>query len=200
MTLGGRAAQELVFNEVTTGAANDLEKVTHTAKQMIMRFGMSEKLGLRVLGRNPGHALPGPRDGLRARLLRGHGARHRRGDPPRDRGWSPACAQRARGAHRGAAQVVGDPHRARDDRQGSVPATAGRRERGGRVPAGPEPTTPEGKEAAADKRKRLPRPKPFPLPGQAMQPPPPEGAQPWRAGFSSRFRLARYGSITNSAK
>jgi cell division protease FtsH len=56
MTLGGRAAEELVFHEVTTGAANDLEKVTHTAKQMIMRFGMSEKLGPRVLGRN--HDLP----------------------------------------------------------------------------------------------------------------------------------------------
>jgi cell division protease FtsH len=56
MTLGGRAAEELVFHEVTTGAANDLEKVTHTAKQMIMRFGMSEKLGPRVLGRN--HDMP----------------------------------------------------------------------------------------------------------------------------------------------
>src|SRR6184192_199393 len=54
--LGGRTAEELVFNEVTTGAANDLEKVTHTAKQMIMRFGMSEKLGPRVLGRN--HDMP----------------------------------------------------------------------------------------------------------------------------------------------
>ncbi len=56
MTLGGRAAEELVFHEVTTGAANDLEKVTHTAKQMIMRFGMSEKLGPRVLGRD--HDMP----------------------------------------------------------------------------------------------------------------------------------------------
>jgi cell division protease FtsH len=56
MTLGGRAAEELVFHELTTGAANDLEKVTHTAKQMIMRFGMSEKLGPRVLGRN--HDMP----------------------------------------------------------------------------------------------------------------------------------------------
>src|ERR1041385_2447196 len=54
--LGGRAAEELVFQEVTTGAANDLEKVTSTAKQMIMRFGMSEKLGPRVLGRN--HDMP----------------------------------------------------------------------------------------------------------------------------------------------
>ena len=56
MTMGGRAAEELVFNEVTTGAANDIEKVTATAKQMVMRFGMSEKLGPRVLGRN--HDMP----------------------------------------------------------------------------------------------------------------------------------------------
>src|SRR6516225_6416415 len=56
MTMGGRAAEELVFNEVTTGAANDIEKVTQTAKAMVMRFGMSEKLGPRVLGRN--HDMP----------------------------------------------------------------------------------------------------------------------------------------------
>ena len=54
MTLGGRAAEELVFDEITTGAANDLEKVTSTAKQMTMRFGMSDKLGPRVLGHNQG--------------------------------------------------------------------------------------------------------------------------------------------------
>src|SRR4029450_10729417 len=52
MTLGGRAAEELVFHEITTGAAKDLEKGTPTSKAMIMRFGMSEKLGPRVLGRN----------------------------------------------------------------------------------------------------------------------------------------------------
>ncbi len=56
MTLGGRAAEEIVFHEYTTGASNDLEKVTSTAKQMIMRFGMSEKLGPRTLGRN--HDMP----------------------------------------------------------------------------------------------------------------------------------------------
>jgi cell division protease FtsH len=50
MTLGGRAAEEVVFNEITTGAANDLEKATATAKQMVMRFGMSEELGPRTLG------------------------------------------------------------------------------------------------------------------------------------------------------
>ena len=50
MTLGGRAAEEVVFDEITTGAANDLEKATATAKQMVMRFGMSEELGPRTLG------------------------------------------------------------------------------------------------------------------------------------------------------
>ncbi|HKH41424.1 MAG TPA: ATP-dependent zinc metalloprotease FtsH [Solirubrobacterales bacterium] len=50
MTLGGRAAEETVFGEITTGASNDLEKVTETAKQMVMRFGMSERLGPRVFG------------------------------------------------------------------------------------------------------------------------------------------------------
>jgi cell division protease FtsH len=56
MTLGGRAAEELVFAEITTGASNDLEKVTATAKQMVMRFGMSDKLGPRVFGHD--HGMP----------------------------------------------------------------------------------------------------------------------------------------------
>ncbi|MDQ6606449.1 MAG: cell division protein FtsH, partial [Actinomycetota bacterium] len=56
MTLGGRAAEEIIFDEITTGASNDLEKVTATAKQMVMRFGMSEKLGPRVFGHD--HGMP----------------------------------------------------------------------------------------------------------------------------------------------
>ena len=56
MTLGGRAAEEIVFDEITTGASNDLEKVTATAKQMVMRFGMSDKLGPRVFGHD--HGMP----------------------------------------------------------------------------------------------------------------------------------------------
>ncbi len=59
MTLGGRAAEEIVFGEITTGASNDLEKVTATAKQMVMRFGMSEKLGPRVFGHNHGQPFLG---------------------------------------------------------------------------------------------------------------------------------------------
>jgi cell division protease FtsH len=59
MTLGGRAAEEIVFDEITTGASNDLEKVTATAKQMVMRFGMSEKLGPRVFGHEHGQPFLG---------------------------------------------------------------------------------------------------------------------------------------------
>lgn len=59
MTLGGRAAEEIIFGEITTGASNDLEKVTSTAKQMVMRFGMSEKLGPRVFGHDHGQPFLG---------------------------------------------------------------------------------------------------------------------------------------------
>ena len=59
MTLGGRAAEEICFGEVTTGASNDLEKVTATAKQMVMRFGMSDKLGPRVFGHDHGQPFLG---------------------------------------------------------------------------------------------------------------------------------------------
>ncbi|KAF2956114.1 cell division protein FtsH [Marinitoga sp. 38H-ov] len=43
--LGGRAAEELVFNQITSGAANDLQKATEYARIMILKFGMSERLG-----------------------------------------------------------------------------------------------------------------------------------------------------------
>ena len=59
MTLGGRAAEEIIFGEITTGASNDIEKVTATAKQMVMRFGMSEKLGPRVFGHDHGQPFLG---------------------------------------------------------------------------------------------------------------------------------------------
>jgi cell division protease FtsH len=59
MTLGGRAAEEICFDEITTGASNDLEKVTQTSKQMVMRFGMSEKLGPRVFGHDHGQPFLG---------------------------------------------------------------------------------------------------------------------------------------------
>jgi cell division protease FtsH len=49
--LGGRAAEEIIFNEITTGASNDIERVTEMARMMVTRYGMSQKLGLVALGR-----------------------------------------------------------------------------------------------------------------------------------------------------
>jgi cell division protease FtsH len=48
--LGGRAAEELVFNDITSGASNDLERVTRMARAMVTRLGMSESLGPMVYG------------------------------------------------------------------------------------------------------------------------------------------------------
>lgn len=52
--LGGRAAEKMVFNEVWTGAQNDLERVTEMARRMVCEFGMSENLGPLTLGRRNG--------------------------------------------------------------------------------------------------------------------------------------------------
>jgi cell division protease FtsH len=49
--LGGRAAEAIVFGEITNGASNDLEQITRISRQMITRWGMSDKLGPRVFGK-----------------------------------------------------------------------------------------------------------------------------------------------------
>ncbi len=50
MALAGRAAEEIVFSEITTGASSDLEHVTRNARAMVTRFGMSDKLGPMMFG------------------------------------------------------------------------------------------------------------------------------------------------------
>ena len=45
MMLAGRAAEKIVFDDINTGASNDLERATQTARKMVMQYGMSEKLG-----------------------------------------------------------------------------------------------------------------------------------------------------------
>lgn len=61
VALGGRVAEEIVFGEeeVTTGASNDLQQVARVARQMITRFGMSERLGPVALGRQNGNVFLG---------------------------------------------------------------------------------------------------------------------------------------------
>jgi cell division protease FtsH len=57
--LGGRSAEELVFGEITTGAANDIEKCTEIAKAMVTQYGMSAVLGPRKFGQEPGEVFLG---------------------------------------------------------------------------------------------------------------------------------------------
>ena len=57
--LGGRAAEEIVFDTVTTGAANDIEQATKVARAMITQYGMSEKFGLMGLATQENQYLSG---------------------------------------------------------------------------------------------------------------------------------------------
>jgi len=173
MTMGGRAAEEIVFNEVTTGAANDIEKVTATAKQMVMRFGMSEKLGPRVLGRNADMPFLG-----------------------RDMGHEPDYSEEVareiddeirriiEEGHEIAVKVlrehINDLHRISQilieretiDRDQFQRLLAGESE-DAVFPPESEPSEP----APSPERRPQPKPRPFPLPGgAAMQPPEPEAS------------------------
>jgi cell division protease FtsH len=57
--LAGRAAEEMVFHDPTTGASNDIEKATQLARAMVMQYGMSEKVGAVRLGQGEGEVFLG---------------------------------------------------------------------------------------------------------------------------------------------
>ncbi len=59
MCLGGRSAEEIVFAEPTTGAENDIEKVTRIARSMVTEYGMSDALGPQKLGQHDGEVFLG---------------------------------------------------------------------------------------------------------------------------------------------
>ncbi len=59
MAMGGRIAEELLFNEMSSGASNDIERATETARAMVCRWGMSEKLGPLAFGKSDGEVFLG---------------------------------------------------------------------------------------------------------------------------------------------
>jgi cell division protease FtsH len=59
MLLGGRTAEELIFHEPTSGAANDIDKATQIARNMVTEYGMSERLGARKFGEGGGEPFLG---------------------------------------------------------------------------------------------------------------------------------------------
>jgi len=175
MTLGGRAAEELVFQEVTTGAANDLEKVTSISKQMIMRYGMSDKLGPRVLGRN--HDMPflgremGAEPDYSEEIAREIDDEIRRVIEEGHALAVSVLTEHMAELHKLSMILI---ERETIDKDQFERLLAGAPEE--EVFA--EEEQPEA-DTPTDEPKRLPKPKPrpFPLPGATMQPPPPEGAK-----------------------
>jgi cell division protease FtsH len=177
MTLGGRAAEELVFNEVTTGAANDLEKVTSTSKQMIMRYGMSEKLGPRVLGR--GHDQPflgrdmGAEPDYSEEIAREIDDEIRRIIEEAHDTATHVLRDHMEELHRISMILI---ERETIDKDQFERLLAGESEVSvfpEEVPVPEEVPAPEGDKA----RQPKPKPRPFPLPGATMQPPPPDPAK-----------------------
>ena len=64
MALGGRASEEIFFGRITTGASNDLQQATRTARAMVMEYGMSDALGLPTYGRGSANPFLGREYGL----------------------------------------------------------------------------------------------------------------------------------------
>ena len=174
MTLGGRAAEELVFHEVTTGAANDLEKVTATSKAMIMRYGMSEKLGPRVLGRDHSQPFLGREmgnepdysdeiareidDEIRRVIEEAHATAHR------------VLREHMEVLHKLSAILM---ERETIDKDQFERLLAGESEES----IFPEEVVEPAEEPAGEaERKPTPKPQPRPVPGVSMQPPEPDPA------------------------
>ncbi len=171
MTLGGRAAEEIVFHEVTTGAANDLEKVTATSKSMIMRFGMSEKLGPRVLGHSNDMPFLGRDYGAQAdyseEIAREIDDEIRRVIEESHELALTTLREHMDDLHKISMILI---ERETIDSDQFQRLLAGEDE--GSVFPEPEtaPAAPQPHEEP--KRERQPRTRPFPLPGATMQPPP----------------------------
>jgi cell division protease FtsH len=156
---------------VTTGAANDLERVTSTAKQMIMRFGMSEKLGPRVLGRGHDQPFLGRDYGAEADYSE-EIAREIDDEIRRVIEESHELALAVLREHMDQLHLISNILIEREtvDKDQFERLLAGEDE-GSVFPEEPETADAE---APQDDAKREPqrRPRPFPLPGATMQPPP----------------------------
>jgi cell division protease FtsH len=176
MTLGGRAAEELVFSEITTGASNDLEKVTATAKNMVMRYGMSERLGPRVFGHDHSQPFLGREfssepdysdeiareidDEIRRVIEEAHETAHR------------VLREHMDELHRTSAILI---ERETIDKDQFERLLAGESEESV-FPEEAQPTPTQKHDAEEAERKRQPKPQPRPVPGLGMQPPKPDPA------------------------
>ena len=115
VSLGGRVAEEIVYDEPTTGAESDIQQVTGIARGMVERWGMSEKVGFLAVAPRDGQSplLPGRRAGLRG----DQGADRRRGAAHRGRASSSDVRQLLTRQPRAAGRPRRGAARARDARR-----------------------------------------------------------------------------------
>ena len=108
-TLGGHVAEELALGEMTTGPQNDIEQATKIARQMVMQWGMSERLGPRTFGRKEELVFLGREIGEQRNYSEGSGG-DRRGGPPDHRPRIPGRKEDVDGESRqaGAARAAAD--------------------------------------------------------------------------------------------
>ena len=117
---GGRVAEELIFgvDGVTTGAANDIERATELARNMVTKWGLSDKLGPLTYSEETGEVFLGRTRHPAQAGLRRHRPRHRRGSAARDRGQLHARQDHPREQSRQAAHHGRGAHQVRDHRRG----------------------------------------------------------------------------------
>ncbi len=134
--LGGRVAEEIVFHDPTTGAANDIEKATAIARKMVTEYGMSERVGAVKLGQSQGEVFLGRDMGHQRDYSEQVAARRRRGGAQAHRGRARrGLARRQRQPRRPR------PARARAAREGDAQRRRARRDvQGHRQAAGARPT------------------------------------------------------------
>ena len=117
--MGGRLAEEVCLDQITTGASNDFEQATTMARRMVCEWGMSD-LGPMTFGHEEGEVFLGKRLRPQARLLRGHRAEDRRRGEPDRHGGLPA----------GQGDRPGEPPRPRRHRRRAPREGVPRRRRG----------------------------------------------------------------------
>ena len=98
--LGGMAAEELIFHDVTSGAGNDIEKATSLARAMVTQYGMTDRLGAIKLGDNTSEPFLGRDMGHQRNYSEEVAAIDRRGDQEADRHRPPGGLRHPRGEPR----------------------------------------------------------------------------------------------------
>ena len=183
--LGGRAAEEMVFHDPTTGAGNDIEKATSLARAMVTQYGMTERLGAIKLGEGNAEPFLGRDFGHTPQLLRGRRRGRRRGDQEAPRHRPPG----------------GLRHPGREPRRPRHPRAGAAREGDARQGAGRRRSSPAAAAPRASGVDRLPDARALGDPaGRGAEEPPANGTKPEEPSGHHDHHPARRPVATSTAR